>query len=73
MRSFQIYKNATEDQRKKIDRFERQTQRLIDEVNEAEAKYDYWKASLMNAADSLKIAEDHLCEYLEKLEKEMTR
>ena len=73
MRSFTIYRLAEPNQRKNIERMERQITRLQSDVGEAEAKYDYWKKSLVNAADDLREAEGKLCEYLEKLEKEMTR
>jgi septation ring formation regulator EzrA len=73
MRSFQIYRQANPDQKKRIDYLENRTTRIQDEVAEAEAKYDYWRKSLMEAANALKNVEDQLCEYLEKLEKEMTR
>ena len=73
MRSFQIYRLAEPNQRKNIERMERQITRLQSDVGEAEAKFNYWKKSLVNAADDLREAEDKLCIYLEKLEKEMTR
>lgn len=73
MRSFQIYRQADLLQKKRIDRMERQATRLQRELAEAEFKYDYWRKSFMEAANALKSVEDGLCEYLEKLEKEMTR
>jgi len=73
MRSFQIYRLAEPNQRANIERMELEITRLQSDVGEAEAKFDYWKKSLVNAADDLREAEDKLCEYLEKLEKEMTR
>ena len=73
MRSFQIYRQASPDQKKRIDGMERQINRIQDEVSLAEAKFDYWKASLMFAAGGLRNAEDKLCEYLENLEEEMTK
>ena len=73
MRSFQIYRQASPDQKKRIDGMERQINRIQDEVSLAEAKFDYWKKSLVFAAGGLRNAEDKLCEYLEKLEKEMNQ
>ena len=73
MRSFQIYRLAEPNQRANIERMELEITRLQSDVGEAEAKFNYWKKSLVNAADDLREAEDKLCEYLEKLEKEMTR
>ena len=73
MRSFQIYRLAEPNQRKNIERMELEITRLQSDVGEAEAKFNYWKKSLVNAADDLREAEDKLCIYLEKLEKEMTR
>ena len=73
MRSFQIYRLAEPNQRANIERMELEITRLQSDVGEAEAKFDYWKKSLVNAADDLREAEDKLCIYLEKLEKEMTR
>ena len=73
MRSFTIYRLAEPNQRKNIERMELEITRLQSDVGEAEAKFDYWKKSLVNAADDLREAEDKLCEYLEKLEKEMTQ
>ena len=73
MRSFTIYRLAEPNQRKNIERMELEITRHRFDVGEAEAKFDYWKKSLVNAADDLREAEDKLCEYLEKLEKEMTR
>ena len=73
MRSFQIYRLAEPNQRANIERMELEITRLQSDVGEAEAKFDYWKKSLVNAADDLREAEDKLCEYLEKLEKEMTQ
>ena len=73
MRSFTIYRLAEPNQRANIERMELEITRLQSDVGEAEAKFDYWKKSLVNAADDLREAEDKLCIYLEKLEKEMTR
>jgi hypothetical protein len=73
MRSFQIYRLAEPNQRANIERMELEITRLQSDVGEAEAKFNYWKKSLVNAADDLREAEDKLCIYLEKLEKEMTR
>jgi hypothetical protein len=73
MRSFTIYRLAEPNQRANIERMELEINRLQSDVGEAEAKFDYWKKSLVNAADDLREAEDKLCEYLEKLEKEMTQ
>jgi hypothetical protein len=73
MRSFTIYRLAEPNQRANIERMELEITRLQSDVGEAEAKFNYWKKSLVNAADDLREAEDKLCIYLEKLEKEMTR
>mgnify|MGYP000592291052 FL=1 len=73
MRSFTIYRLAEPNQRKNIERMELEITRLQSDVGEAEAKFNYWKKSLVNAADDLREAEDKLCIYLEKLEKEMTQ
>ena len=73
MRSFTIYRLAEPNQRANIERMELEITRLQSDVGEAEAKFDYWKKSLVFAAGGLRNAEDKLCEYLEKLEKEMNQ
>ncbi len=73
MRSFQIYRQASPDDRKQIEHLEHRVARRLDAEAEAAAQYNEWRDKLRCASQELTVAENDLCDFLETLEKQMTQ